>query len=192
MSKEQYSLRVKNEKLIHYNRLGLFILLIHFFYFILHLLRSPEQYIIPVIGILTSLGWILINRTVWKNRNNPTLPFWGGSLLLAILWFNLQYPGFASALIVLAILDALARRKPILVFTSEHISLPFLFKSSVAWSDLNNVILKDGILTLDYKNDHLFQSEIDERDGLVDEKAFNSFCSLALTAKTQGQEGTQG
>lgn len=166
--------------------------MIHFFYFILHLLRSPEQYIIPVIGILTSLGWILINRTVWKNSINPSLPFWTGFVSLAILWFNLLYPWFAVALLMLAILDALARRKPMLVFSSDHISLPFLFRNSVAWSDLNNVILKDGILTLDFKNDHLFQSELEENGEEVDEKAFNSFCSIALTAKAQGGEEAQG
>lgn len=187
MNKESYSLRVKNEKLVHYNRLGLFIMLIHFFYFILHLLRTAfaMDYVIPVTGILVSLGWILINRPVWKNNRNPSLPFWIGFGLLAILWFNLGYPWFASALVVLAIMDALARRKPVLVFNKEYVRLPFLFRPSVHWKDLKNVILKDGILTLDFKNDRLFQSELDESDGLVEETEFNSFCSSELTAEAQ-------
>jgi len=187
VSKEHYSLRVKNEKMVHYNRLGLFILLIHFFYFILHLLRMAiaMDYAVPVTGILVSLGWILINRPVWKNNRNPALPFWIGFGLLAILWLNLKYPWFASALMVLAVMDALARRKPVLVFNKENVTLPFLFRPSVHWKDLKNVILKDGILTLDFKNDRLFQAELDESDGLIDEKEFNSFCFSVLTTEVQ-------
>ena len=40
------------------------------------------------------------------------------------------------------------------------------------WSEMSNVVLKDHILTMDFKNNKVIQAEIDNQ---VDEKAFNSF-----------------
>jgi hypothetical protein len=41
------------------------------------------------------------------------------------------------------------------------------------WSLFSNVILKDNILTLDFKNNKLIQAEIETKD--VNEEAFNTF-----------------
>ncbi|MBL0146328.1 MAG: hypothetical protein IPP48_11770 [Chitinophagaceae bacterium] len=41
---------------------------------------------------------------------------------------------------------------------------------------MNNVVVKDNILTLDFKSDKLIQEEIIE-DADINEPAFNSFCS---------------
>ncbi len=46
------------------------------------------------------------------------------------------------------------------------------------WNTFNNVILKDNILTLDFKNNHLIQAEVEEPKN-IDEKKFNSFAQSA-------------
>jgi hypothetical protein len=51
-------------------------------------------------------------------------------------------------------------------------------KREFDWSVLNNVVLKDYILTLDFKNNKLVQAEIENKD--VDEKEFNSFAAFQL------------
>ena len=43
------------------------------------------------------------------------------------------------------------------------------------WSGFNNIILKDNLLTLDFKNNKLLQLNIVENK--VDENTFNTFCS---------------
>ncbi len=47
------------------------------------------------------------------------------------------------------------------------------------WNTFNNVILKDNILTLDFKNNHLIQAEVEEPKNM-DEKQFNSFAKSQL------------
>ncbi len=57
------------------------------------------------------------------------------------------------------------------------------YKKMFYWVDLNNVILKDRILTVDFKSNKLIQSEIDEDSCDIDEKTFNRFCSEQLLNK---------
>jgi hypothetical protein len=66
-------------------------------------------------------------------------------------------------------------------FTNESIVINTLFKKSFSWQELNNVILKDGMLTLDFKNNHIIQKEtVDEDEPDADEDEFNAFCRLHL------------
>jgi hypothetical protein len=41
---------------------------------------------------------------------------------------------------------------------------------------MNNVMLKDGMLTLDFKNNKLLQKETIDEDGDADEDEFNAWC----------------
>ena len=45
---------------------------------------------------------------------------------------------------------------------------------------MGNVVLKDGILTLDFKSNKIFQSELKENETPVDEQKFNQFCTEQL------------
>ncbi|HET9431236.1 MAG TPA: hypothetical protein VFO70_08665, partial [Chitinophagaceae bacterium] len=51
---------------------------------------------------------------------------------------------------------------------------------NITWNQVNNVILKDGLLTLDQKNNRILQVEIRNSDPDIDEKDFNEFCSRQL------------
>jgi hypothetical protein len=53
--------------------------------------------------------------------------------------------------------------------------LPSLFGSRHSWSEINNLVLKDGLLTVDFKNNKLFQQLTDENYP-VDENEFNNYC----------------
>jgi hypothetical protein len=50
----------------------------------------------------------------------------------------------------------------------------------VSWDEVNNVILKDGLLTIDFKNNKLFQHIILNSEEDISEKEFNEFCRQQL------------
>ena len=50
-----------------------------------------------------------------------------------------------------------------------------LIKKKYSWKDIDNVVLKDGLLTIDFKNNKLFQKEIDGEDKEADEEEFNNW-----------------
>ena len=82
---------------------------------------------------------------------------------------------------VFAILEAQTKYPLEIGFHSNGIVLNSLFKKKIAWNALQSVILKDGLLTLDFRNNILIQKEVledDEPD--ADETEFNDYCRSKL------------
>jgi hypothetical protein len=48
------------------------------------------------------------------------------------------------------------------------------------WAEMDNVILKDNLLTIDFKSNKIIQVEIVEPARGVDETEFNLFCNELL------------
>jgi hypothetical protein len=85
--------------------------------------------------------------------------------------------------IVLAWLEDQAQAAQEIGFARDEIVLNGIRTRKISWSELNNVVLKDGLLTIDFKNNKLFQQEVDDQedddyDGSEDE--FNAFCHQQL------------
>ena len=114
-----------------------------------------------------------------KENKNPPLPFPLIFFVLGCLWFGMGMNLFGSALFTLMTLEFIMREKLMVQVSAECVIIPSFFKRIVQWNELNNVILKDGIITIDYKNDRLFQAAIKE-DEAIDETKFNSFCRERL------------
>ena len=55
-----------------------------------------------------------------------------------------------------------------------------IFGKSYNWSEFSNVILKDELLTLDFKNNRLIQLVVDVNFTPVNEIEFNEFCRILL------------
>ena len=65
------------------------------------------------------------------------------------------------------------------VFGHENIIKMNFPQKKLDWNLLNNVILKDNILTLDFKNNKLLQAEIEKND--INEIDFNSFAKTRMS-----------
>ena len=178
-----YSIVLKNDKLISYNRLGLSILLIHFLYFTGYSLKTnfDENSIALVAGMAVSCMGFLFNITsAQKKSKTQLIPFFIVFIASAIVWATLGNYLLVAAMLVLAFLDFNVRKKTTVDFSDESIDMNVFPKKKYRWEQMGNVILKDRILTLDFKNDHLIQSEIDEESWKIQEVIFNEFCKERL------------
>ena len=79
-------------------------------------------------------------------------------------------------LLLFILLDFIAHKKLVVHVTDKTIVVPFILQKEVNWDEVNNVILKDGLLTIDFKNNKLFQHIILNSDEDISEKEFNDFC----------------
>ena len=69
----------------------------------------------------------------------------------------------------------------------QGIDLPrFGGRKSHGWSELNNLILKDGLLTIDFVSNRVIQLVIDGSKTPIDEKAFNEYCRRRLSSIERG------
>lgn len=65
-------------------------------------------------------------------------------------------------------------------FSSTGVVVNTFPKKKFSWADIANVVLKDNLLTVDFKNNKLIQKEINEGVSITTEKEFNEFCALQL------------
>jgi len=91
--------------------------------------------------------------------------------------------------LLMAILERNALRSPEIGFSQDHIRFNGWPEKKYSWSEFTNIMLKDGILTMDFRNNKLFQKETDDSDDPDydgSEEEFNQYCidQLALVQKS--------
>jgi len=68
-------------------------------------------------------------------------------------------------------------RQPLEIGVSDdQVVINTFFRKRYKWNELSNVVLKDNLLTLDFKNNKILQKEIEPHLSNVDEESFNEFC----------------
>jgi hypothetical protein len=140
---------------------------------------------ILVLGMIA--WWIRCNS---KQKKEPIIYYRLGLLLATVGWvINYKYfdgPIWIPVLYFLAVLSEKQVKFPKeIAFNEEGIVINSLPKRSYPWELLSNVILKDCILTIDFKNNKLIQKETQEDTTALEEKEFNEFCRTQLEAIKQ-------
>lgn len=172
-------------------------------------LKNRNQRAVRLTGMLLSLFslFLFLYRSFWQNGSRMNLLFFFAililmtwtilqirkkervrfALLLSIAGFGLlgvqPFSWLGFIFIVMAFLEKEAFKAQEIGFSRKHIRMDGMIKKDYEWSELSNVMLKDGILTMDFMNNKLFQREADdaddpEYDGSEDE--FNEFCASQL------------
>jgi hypothetical protein len=68
-------------------------------------------------------------------------------------------------------------------FTKDHITIGGWFPKKHAWSEIDNIVLNGGILTIDFKNNQLLQLDTDDEEDDeydVEDEEFNNYCRTQL------------
>jgi len=94
-----------------------------------------------------------------------------------ILFFATQSITFAALLLVYGYLAKYLNRQPIIQIEENGVTIMKLFSKTIcSWAEFSNIVLKDNLLTLDFKNNKLIQVSMVEDQTPVDEHEFNEFC----------------
>ncbi len=88
----------------------------------------------------------------------------------------------ALFLILFIIIGFFANKKPVIHFSTDGIKYPSFPSKKYDWADVQNVIWKDDMLTIDLKNNTIHQLNI-EKDVAsgIDVELFNSWCAGLLS-----------
>jgi hypothetical protein len=111
--------------------------------------------------------------------------FYPPFFILILGWLNTSYWWVSGVNLIFLLLDTIARRELVAKFFPDKIIYPSWPVKTIKWEELNNLVLKDGLLTIDFKNNKLLQQEIinDENDYGINEKEFNAFCREMINIK---------
>lgn len=151
--------------------------IINFGYFIYN---NPSNSL-PIIVVVVVLLIVWIITLVYKRKNGYAL-FRYGLFIASTGWIvgNEKNILFFVLYFIAAILEKQVKMKPTVGFTKERITFNILPKKTIMWQDVSNVVLKDGLLTIDQKNNKLYQKEIEDIFTAEVESAFNEFCKQQI------------
>ncbi len=88
----------------------------------------------------------------------------------------------AILMLLMALMGFLIRKKPYLHISEKGIKIRMVWNNFHSWNKLNSCMLKDGMLTLDFKSNKLFQEVVDQTSATaINEDAFNEFCKAKIS-----------
>jgi hypothetical protein len=180
---EQYAITLKNEKLKQYDRIALFIIIINLALFIYLIISSPlrSARIASAVGAVLIIAALSIDYFLIRIKNNEGTPYkLFAEYIISMTWLQMEYWWIALLCFVLSSFYFIAKRQLLVNVFKEKIIYPSFPKKNIAWTELANIILKDGLLTINFKNNRFIQQFIDETKSPVDEKEFNEFCTQQL------------
>lgn len=127
------------------------------FYWLIHCFnqkRRGKEYFYRFALLIAACGWYL-NKKEW--------------LILSITY------------LIASIIEKPIKVMPEAAFDKNEIVFNSFPQKKYLWKDVNNAVLKDNMLTLDFKNNKIIQKEIDAEISDADEKDFNEFCREQLS-----------
>jgi hypothetical protein len=141
-----------------------------------------NYFLLLVAGYL--LKGVVMNGIVRPGKGIPVV--YRYYLLVAGLgWIAMPFlPWLCALFVLLAFLEGQAKHPLEIGFDTDRVVINTLIRRKHAWSAFNNIILKDGLLTLDFKNNRLLQQKVadEEDEDDADEEEFNDFCRGRLDA----------
>lgn len=135
-----------------------------------------QQLIVPYLaGIIFVILLVLWSWFISYKKEKEM--YYSKALLIAgLVWTKMPYMQWLIVVFVLlALLEYQAKLAPEIGFSADHIVFNGLFKKKHKWSEIENVVLKDGLLTIDFKNNKLYQKEIDTGENEAEEAEFNGW-----------------
>lgn len=175
-----YIVVIRNDNRRFINWTGLLLSIISALLFTREMISEARVILPLIIGVVFITGVIIYN--LYNARRDDKEVYYSKALLIAgLIWTKMPYGQWLIfVFVVLAFLEYQAKLPLEIGFSSREIVFNTLFRKRFSWSDLSNVILKDGLLTVDFHNNRIFQKIIDEGESEASEQEFNEWCRLQL------------
>jgi len=183
---EDYVLSLPNTKAKFYDTMGWLLIIIHLTAFstLAYYENNAARRWYALLGIALIAIPLIFEWFFRKSHQTSTAiqsALTSGTLIW-LLFLHFYIIGVIS--LVLVLLFYIARRELKVLVNKGRVEYPSFPPKKIKWSGLNNVILKDGLLTIDFKNNKIIQQLIDETN-VVDETEFNQYCREQLAAKNE-------
>jgi hypothetical protein len=173
---QDFEIGLKNNKHRSYSRIRYFVILMDLAFFICYTIHERE-----------GAGWLILllaavgltemaSQRGFLKQRMASIVIYG---LLAIAWATINW-WFTLLHLLLSFLDTISTSALHVSINNEGIIYPSFPEKKIKWEELQNVVLKDGILTIDFMNDTLLQADVDTDNTSPDERVFNQYCREKL------------
>jgi hypothetical protein len=175
---KQFELLLKNEKKKSYQRITWLIIVSNIAILILLSIKGIFSKgeviaIVIMIGLAVFIPFYVKSKDV---KIETSIIF----IILMTVWISTGYWWVAIINFVFEIFQIAALRNLIVRVKPDTVIYPSFPQRQIDWKELSNLILKDGLLTIDFKNNKIIQQYVDQKSLTIDEKEFNDFCRQQL------------
>jgi len=171
-----FEIGLKNNKHRSYSRIRYLVVLMDLAFFICYVIHERQgagwlMVLLAAVGLMEAAP-----RKGFIRQRIASIVIYG---MLAIAWAMIN--GWFTLLhLLLSFLDTISTSALHVSINNEGIIYPSFPEKKIAWDELQNVVLKDGILTIDFVNDTLLQADVDTDNTTTDEIVFNQYCREQL------------
>jgi hypothetical protein len=174
------TLKRDNEKFI--DATSIFLCVVSILSFLFVQIQQQKFNLFFSLAALLLIAGLVINMFILR-KSERIVRYKNWLLIAGIFWIGMPYlPWLCIVFFFLAFLEYQAKYPLEIGFAKNDVVINTLFRQKFAWTDFNNVILKDGLLTMDFKSNRLLQKETvdDEDDYDASEDEFNDYCKQRL------------
>jgi hypothetical protein len=176
---KNFELILKNEKEKFYRTISWIIIITNLLVFIYLSAAGNFKKIGPLVFVLLTILALIIPFYFKNKGEKPGLA--AAFFVISLGWFNSDTYWWMGLIVFLfLIMDRVSERKLVVKISPEKVIYPSWPEKKINWNELNNLILKDGLLTVDFKNNKIIQQLILNPSQEPDEKEFNEFCQQQL------------
>jgi hypothetical protein len=170
-----YLIELKDMQATRKSTTGLLLSILAVIIFLTRWDTAKENYYIDFIIAFIILAGLVYNR--FFSRGKTPIPY-RFFFIAAAAGLGLLYPfHFISiAYLILAFAEAPLNRRHTVAFSNDGIMIKSWKKDFYTWSQLQAAILKDGLLTLDFRNNRILQKEVIGSND-INESDFNVWCA---------------
>ena len=116
----------------------------------------------------------------YSRTKSERSPLTGAFFVWSLAWILADYWVVGLLNFLFMILHIAALQKPIVSVSESQVIYPSFPRKKIDWQELSNLMIKDGLLTIDFKNNRIIQQYIADRSSTINEKEFNDFCQQQL------------
>jgi hypothetical protein len=180
-----YSIRIPNEKAATYRLLTIIIALLQIpaFAFVFFNVPAGAAFNLSGFGLLLSVMAFVMYLVKMYTARFKLFRIEIAFIIFALIWFISGYYLMPLLLLLFAILGFYTNKKMVIHFKKEGILYPSFPPKTLLWTDVDFVVLKDGILSIEMKDNRLMQFTLDDSTANeIDSFSFNHFCKQQVEA----------
>ncbi len=182
----QFRITLKNNKVRSYYIISALIAILHIAVFSF-LLFSEKYFYDAVVSLFLLLLYLGMRFYMTRKSNGRFYIDQLTYLILAGSWLVMRNYELVAICIVLGILYHFSVQKIQFLFTNKCIRKTNFPAITYSWETVDNVVLRDNILTIDFSDNRMIQCEIDD-DNNINEREFNIFVKEQLHEPTFREE----
>jgi hypothetical protein len=180
LTTKNFTVEIPNERLKTYKLVTFIILSLNFFGFGFVFLKTAgtDSYLAIFLLVLNAVPWsyYLLNK---KHIKSPIVEITFMASAAAWMYFGNIWMGIF--LLAFTLIGFVANKKSVIYFSDEGIVYPSFPTKKYAWNEVQQVLWKDDVLTIDLKNNTLMQFNIEKEFAIsFDFPLFNQWCSQKI------------